>query len=119
MSVEEISTGSQQAAGNGKVFVVDPNPPNNETLPAEDMFIYVKFSAYPKSRTTYNGNGSLLFGVEDEVNFISTKIRYNGEGKIDPKPQNTYATTDWSEIGSFKSEDTVSSGVLEGLVLNL
>ena len=39
----------------GRIFVVDPNPPNNETIPLEDLFIYVKFTAYPRSRTTYNG----------------------------------------------------------------
>jgi hypothetical protein len=112
--VEEISTGSQQSGGNGKVFVVDPNPPNNETFPAEDMFIYVKLSAYPKNRVTYNGDGFSTFGVENEVNFISTKIKYDNNGKINPKPQDTYTTTDWSQIGSFKNADTVSSGILEG-----
>ena len=98
----------------GKVFVVDPNPVNNEVVPAEDMFIYVKFSAYPKSRVTYNGDGTSLFGVEGEVNFISTKIKYDSNGELNPKEQDTYATTDWTEIGSFKNADTVSSGVLEG-----
>jgi hypothetical protein len=113
-NVEEIGTGQQQNNGGGRVFVVDPNPPNNEVVPPEDMFIYVKLSAYPKSRTTYNGNGTSLLGVEDEVNFISTKIKYNGEGKLEPKPQDTYATTDWTGIGGFKNSDTVSGGILEG-----
>lgn len=113
-NVEEIGTGQQQNNGGGRVFVVDPNPPNNEVVPSEDMFIYVKLSAYPKSRTTYNGNGTSLLGVEDEVNFISTKIKYNGEGKLEPKPQDTYATTDWTGIGGFKNSDTVSGGILEG-----
>ena len=102
----------------GKAFIVDPNPPNNETIPLEDMFIYVKFSAYPRSRTTYNGTDLsgddqfLNFGVEDEVNFISTKISYNENGKIDPTLQQTYATTDWTNISSFGN--TTSSGILEG-----
>ena len=68
--VEEIGTGT----GNGKVFVVDTVLPNNGIHPAEDMFIYVKFSAFPKSRVTYNGDNFANFGVEDEVNFISTKM---------------------------------------------
>ncbi len=33
--------------GNGRVYVVDPNPPGRETIPLEDLFIYVKFTAYP------------------------------------------------------------------------
>jgi hypothetical protein len=102
----------------GKAFIVDPNPPNNEIIPLEDMFIYVKFSAYPRSRTTYNGTDLsgddqfLNFGVEDEVNFISTKISYNENGKIDPTLQQTYATTDWTNISSFGN--TTSGGILEG-----
>jgi hypothetical protein len=108
--VEEIGTGT----GNGKVFVVDTVLPNNGIHPAEDMFIYVKFSAFPKSRVTYNGDDFLKFGVEDEVNFISTKIKYNTEGKLDPKEQNTYATTNWTEIGGFTNANTTSGGILEG-----
>ena len=101
----------------GKIFVVDPNPPNNETIPLEDLFIYVKFTAYPRSRTTYNGtdlsgNDFINFGVEDEVNFISTKIRYNEDGKLDPPTQQTYATTDWTNISTFG--DSTSGGILEG-----
>jgi hypothetical protein len=108
--VEEIGSGN----GNGKVFVVDPNPIQNGIIPPEDMFIYVKFSAFPRNRVTYNGEGFTTRGVEDEVNFISTKIKYNNEGKVEPNPQQTYATTDWTNIGGFKGEDTRSSGVLEG-----
>ena len=109
-NVEEIGSGN----GKGKVFVVDPNPIQNDIIPPEDMFIYVKFSAYPRNRVTYNGEGFTTRGVEDEVNFISTKIRYNNEGKLDPNPQQTYATTDWTNISGFKGEDTRSSGILEG-----
>ena len=98
----------------GSVFVVDTVPPNNGTHPAEDMFIYVKFSAFPKSRVTYNGDNFTNFGVEDEVNFISTKIRYDNDGKLDPEKQNTYATTDWTQIGGFSNGDTNSAGILEG-----
>ena len=101
----------------GRIFVVDPNPQNNETIPLEDLFIYVKFTAYPRSRTTYNGgqkegNDFINFGVEDEVNFISTKIRYNEDGKLDPPTQQTYATTDWTNISTFG--DSTSGGILEG-----
>ncbi len=49
-NVTEI--GSENSSGNkkGRVFVVDPNPPGMDVIPPEDMFIYVKFSAYPRSR---------------------------------------------------------------------
>jgi len=98
----------------GSVFVVDTVLPNNGTHPAEDMFIYVKFSASPKSRVTYDGDSFVNFGVEDEVNFISTKIRYDNNGKLDPEKQDTYATTDWTQIGGFSDSDTTSGGILEG-----
>ena len=115
MSVEDLSSGKEIEKGSGKVFVVDPNPINNEIIPPEDMFIYVKFSATPKSRVTYNGNDFVSRGVEDDVNFISTNIRYNPEtGSLNPNPQSTYTTTDWTNIGAFRSEDTKSAGVLEG-----
>jgi hypothetical protein len=102
----------------GSVFVVDPNPPGMDIIPPEDMFIYVKFSAYPRSRTTYGGNtleGNSFFdsGVEGEVHFISTKISYK-DGQLDPPLQKTYATTDWTNIGGFKDENSRSEGILEG-----
>lgn len=117
-SVNDQSSTESNKERIGKVFVVDPNPPGMEQIPPEDLFIYVNFSAYPRSKTTYGGTlegDAVLFdsGVEDEVNFISTKISYK-EGKLDPNPQKTYATTDWTEIGGFKRSDTRSSGILEG-----
>jgi len=117
-SVSNTSSTDSNKEKSGNVFVVDPNPPGMEIIPPEDLFIYVKFSAYPRSRTTYGGTlegDAVLFdsGVEDEVNFISTKISYK-EGKLEPNPQKTYATTDWTEIGGFKRSDTRSSGILEG-----
>ena len=104
-SASNISSTDSNKEKSGNVFVIDPNPPGMDVVPPEDLFIYVKFSAYPRSRTTYGGTlegDAILFdsGVEDEVNFISTKISYK-EGKLDPNPQKTYATTDWTEIGGF------------------
>jgi len=120
-NVQEI--GSNNSANNnkkGSVFVVDPNPPGMDIVPPEDLFIYVKFSAYPRSRTTYGGTSldgnSINFnsGVEDEVNFISTKISYNDAGKLDPSLQKSYATTEWTQIGGLNNSSTRSAGVLEG-----
>ena len=120
-NVQEI--GSNNSTNNnkkGSVFVVDPNPPGMDIVPPEDLFIYVKFSAYPRSRTTYGGNtlagDPIIFnsGVVDEVNFISTKISYNDAGKLDPSLQKSYATTEWTQIGGLNNSETRSAGVLEG-----
>ena len=120
-NVQDI--GSNSGANNnkkGSVFVVDPNPPGMDIVPPEDLFIYVKFSAYPRSRLTYGGTSlagnSINFnsGVEDEVNFISTKISYNDAGKLDPSLQKSYATTEWTQIGGLNNSSTRSAGVLEG-----
>ena len=123
MDVNNAKEYSSNSSGNkktGSVFVVDPNPPGMDIVPPEDLFIYVKFSAYPRSRTTYGGNtleGNNIFfdsGVEDEVNFISTKINYNNSGKLDPSLQKSYATTDWTQIGGLNNSETRSAGILEG-----
>ena len=101
----------------GKAFIVDPNPPGMEMIPAEDLFMYVKFSAYPRSRVTYGGeNKNFNSGIEDEVHFISTNLKYNSDtGKLDPTLQKSYATTDWSNIGGFsKDVKSRSAGALEG-----
>ena len=102
----------------GSLFLVDPNPPGMGMIPPEDMFIYVKFSASPRSRITYGGtdpqtNKNTFFtSGTDEVDFISTKIKYNPSGELDPNPQKTYSTTSWTNIGGLGS--TESKGVLEG-----
>lgn len=101
----------------GKAFIVDPNPPGMEVVPAEDLFIYVKFSAYPRSRVTYGGeNKNFNSGIEDEVHFIATSLKYNSQtGKLDPPLQKSYATTDWTNIGGFSKDATSrSAGILEG-----
>ena len=116
--------GSNKSGKNsGSVFVVDPNPPGMESIPPEDMFIYVKLSAFPRSRATFGGNSlegdPIIFdsGVDGEVHFISTNISYK-DGILDPPLQKTYATTEWTNIGGFKDEDTRSSGILEGFGIN-
>ena len=119
-NVEQKGTNSGDNKKQGSVFVVDPNPPGMDIVPPEDLFIYVKFSAYPRSRTTYGGNNlagnPIIFdsGVVDEVNFISTKISYNDAGKLDPSLQKSYATTEWTQIGGLNNSETRSAGVLEG-----
>ena len=100
----------------GKAFIVDPNPPGTSIIPPEDLFIYVKFSAYPRSRVTYGGqNKNFNSGIEDEVHFISTNLKYNSTtGKLDPALQKSYATTDWTNIGGFNGSNGRSAGALEG-----
>lgn len=119
-NVQELNSNKSGNDKTGSVFVVDPNPPGMDIVPPEDLFIYVKFSAYPRSRTTYGGNtlegNPIIFysGVEDEVNFISTKISYNNAGKLDPSLQKSYATTEWTQIGGLNNSETRSAGILEG-----
>ena len=96
--IENFSSGSasNKDEKTASVFVVDPTPPNGEVYPPEDLFIYVKFSARPRNRTTYAGQdsgGAFNTGVEDEVDFISTEIKYNSAGKtgeINQKGVNLY-----------------------------
>ena len=119
-NVQEIGVNGSNNKKTGSVFVVDPNPPGMDIVPPEDLFIYVKFSAYPRSRTTYGGNtlegDPIIFnsGVVDEVNFISTRVSYNESGKLDPSLQKSYATTDWTQIGGLNNSETRSAGILEG-----
>jgi len=101
--------GTEDVKQQGSLFIVDPNPPGRDMIPPEDMFIYVKFTATPRSRFI---DGGIENGVADEVDFISTKIKYNPSGKLDPNPQKTYSTTSWTNIGGLGP--TESRGVLEG-----
>ena len=110
--------GTENVESKGSLFIVDPNPPGRDMIPPEDMFIYVKFTATPRSRFIYGGLNSsgeptdIENGVEDQVSFISTQIRYNSSGELASDPQNTYATTSWTNIGGLGP--TESRGVLEG-----
>jgi len=98
----------------GRLFIVDPNPPGSkglEQIPPEDLFIYVKFTATPRSRLGFADQTTPIEGgVIDEINFISSEIRYSPDGKLDPETQKTFATTNWTGIGGESS----SGGVLEG-----
>ena len=109
----------------GNLFVVDPNPPGGsglEQIPPEDLFIYVKFTATPRSRQIFDGHDSKgnskisPSGVADEVNFIATEIKYTNDGQIEiPDGQDnvdSYATTNWTGIGGLGTSS--SGGMLEG-----
>ena len=91
-----------------KIFLVDPNPPGMGIHPPEDMFIYVKFSAF-------NRNRSDLVETEGEINFIATQVNYNDDGEIitnEQGVQKSYATTNYTKIGG--TVDSNSRGILEG-----
>lgn len=91
-----------------KIFLVDPNPPGMGIHPPEDMFIYVKFSAY-------NRNRSDLVETEGEINFIATQVNYNDDGELitnDEGVQKSYATTNYTKIGG--TVEANSRGILEG-----
>ena len=93
---------------NQNVYLVDPNPPGMEVHNSEDLFIYVKLSAYDRNRSNTSGTSG-------EINFIATQVNYDAEGEIIKNQngkQETYATTDYTRIGGTTTSD--SRGILEG-----
>ena len=104
----------------GKLLLIDPNPPGSETVPNEDLFLYIKLKAISKSRSVIlNDSGKEGGSVQSdddpngtEVNFIATRINYGSDGE----PLNegvSYATTDYTEIGGKNIEQN-KGGVVEG-----
>ena len=104
----------------GKLLLIDPNPPGRETVPNEDLFLYIKLKAISKSRSVIlNDSGKEGGSVQSdddpngtEVNFIATRINYGSDGE----PLNegiSYATTDYTEIGGKNIEQN-KGGVVEG-----
>jgi hypothetical protein len=103
----------------GHLLLVDPNPPGRETPPLEDLFIYVKLKAIPRSRSVIfndSGKGPSIESDDDpngnEVNFIATKIDYNSP-KGDSK-YSSYATTDYTDIGGLSLDEQNYGGIVEG-----
>ena len=90
------------------VYLVDPNPPGMEVHNSEDLFIYVKLSAYDRNRSNTSGTSG-------EINFIATSIDYDADGEVIKNKegkQKTYTTTDYTRIGGTQPSD--SRGILEG-----
>ena len=66
------------------LFLVDPNPPGSGVLPAEDMFIYVKFTATERSRgvvTLTDSDSSINESRDGEINFVATEVKYDASGE--------------------------------------
>ena len=102
-----------------KIYIVDPNPPEMEKHSPEDMFLYIKFKANNRNRSTYLGKDETTqtdqftnTGTEGEINFIATQVNFNADGQITPDPQQTYATTSYTNIGGIQESN--SRGTLEG-----
>ena len=102
-----------------KIYIVDPNPPEMEKHSPEDMFLYIKFKATNRNRSTYLGKDETTqtdqftnTGTEGEINFIATQVNFNADGQITPDPQQTYATTSYTNIGGMQESN--SRGNLEG-----
>ena len=102
-----------------KIYIVDPNPPEMEPHPPDDMFLYINFKADNRNRSTYLGEDETtkkgIFtntGTEGEINFIATQVNFNAKGEITPDPQSTYATTSYTNIGGLQESN--SRGNLEG-----
>ncbi len=49
MAEEEKDVNVEQVGAG--LMLIDPNPSGRNVLPAEDMFIYVKFSAFNRNRS--------------------------------------------------------------------
>lgn len=97
---------------NQNVYLVDPNPPGMEAHNTEDLFIYVKLSAFDRNRSNTSGTSG-------EINFIATQVNYNSKGEIiknSEGKQQTYATTDYTRIGGVTPAD--GRGILEGFGIN-
>ena len=104
----------------GFLLLADPNLPGRDLPPIEDLFIYVKLNAYTRSRSVIvndSGKGPSIESDDDpngtQVNFIATKINYNGDGSVADNGV-SYATTDYTEIGGLSLDDKNYGGVVEG-----
>ena len=104
----------------GHLLLVDPNPPGRETPPLEDLFIYVKLKAIPRSRSVIfndSGKGPSIESDDDpngnEANFIATKIDYNSDGSVANNGV-SYATTDYTDIGGLSLDEQNYGGIVEG-----
>ena len=102
----------------GGLFLVDPNPPGSGVLPAEDMFIYVKFTATERSRgivTSTSIDNPINESRDGEINFVATEVKYDASGEpiknLMGKTE-SYATTNYTDIGGIKN--SYATGSLEG-----
>lgn len=104
----------------GKLVLIDPNPPERDLIPAEDLFIYVRLVAESKDRSVILNNSGKEGGALQsdnnpngtEVNFIATKIDTTSEdsdGKF-----TSYATTDYTDIGGLRDSSSGMPAVVEG-----
>ena len=119
MSTLDKNTEPKVDTVGNNIYIVDPNPPEMDMHPPEDMFIYVSFVAQNRNRGTFIGKDKITgkdaftdSGTAGEINFIATSVSFDSEGKMDPPVQETYATTSYTNIGGI--QDAESSGVLEG-----
>ena len=116
--VTEIGTDKK---GKANLYLVDPNPPGRAVTSPEDLFMYVKLSATKRNRSVIevtdsgakNFNSNVTDGV---INFIATSVNKDSTEQTLNNKGNSYATTDWTNIGGKIGED--SSGVLEGFGIN-
>ena len=114
-----IKTTSADKSGKASLFLVDPNPPGRDVVPNEDLFMYVKLQATKKNRSVLEVDGSSsgaeIFNTSDSdgvINFIATSV---DKGSTEQTITNSYATTDWTNMGGVKDG---SSGILEGFGIN-
>lgn len=77
-------------------YIVDPNPPDNETISPEDLLTYVSLTAYPKSRSIIADDNTFNNFTESEVVKFVTTTEQNGDN---------YVTTNYLNIGGLNKTD--------------
>lgn len=93
-NVEDILDGNS-VGGEDTFFtyVVDPNPANNVSVAAEDLFIFCRLRAFSRNRSVITSDNTFSSNSQDEdgIYFI-TSTKQNSKG---------YATTDYTNIGGI------------------
>jgi hypothetical protein len=98
------------------VRIVDPNP-NNELVPLEDLFIFVKLKARQKSKTIIDTGGVNSYEIttleKNNINLSSPQTVDVIDGKeiFKSKP---FLTTEWTEIGGLRNDPEGYSRDFEG-----
>lgn len=89
--------------GEFSTWVVDPNPPNNDNIIPEDLFVWVNFRALPKSRSVIETDGTYRsdFVASKGVQFITTTTQNGGE----------YVTTNYTNVGGMQTGEKECFGI--------
>ena len=87
--------------------ILDPNPNGNETVPPEDLYIYVSLKAKQKSKSFIEskGDNNLTLSTFGRNTFDLLIPQENTTNNNLFKNKAEGLTTDWTEIGGFQQKD--------------